>query len=100
MRESQIEKAVCEWAKAHGILAIKFTPMGEVGWPDRVFLRNGQAVFIEFKAAGKGVRPLQNHRIQVLVDQQFKAECHDNVQTAIQALRTSFFPGEGDSNRR
>ena len=100
MRESKIEKDVCAWARAHGILPVKFTPMGEVGYPDRIFLYKGKAVFIELKATGKVARPLQAHRIQVLVNNGFIAEVHDNVQTAIQSLRSAFFPGEGDSNRR
>lgn len=96
MRESKIEKEVVAWAKAHAILAIKFTPDGEVGWPDRIFLQGGKAVFIEFKAPGKLARPLQAHRLQVLVTNGFIAEVHDNVQTAIQTLRAAFFPGGGD----
>lgn len=99
MRESAIEKAVCAWAKSQGILPIKFTPDGEVGWPDRIFLYKGTAVFIEFKAHGKIARPLQAHRIQVLVNNGFIAEVHSDVQTAIQTLHAAFFPGEGDSPR-
>ena len=97
-RESQTEKDVCLWAKAHGILAVKFTPMGEVGWPDRIFLYKGKSVFIEFKATGKRARPLQEHRLEVLRDQQFIAKVHDNVDTAIQTLCSAFFPGNGNSS--
>ena len=96
MRESQIEKEVCAWAKTHGILAIKFTPDGEVGWPDRIFLYRGHGVFIEFKRLNQRARPLQAHRIKVLVTNGFKAEVHDNVQTAIEFLRSSLLSGSGD----
>ena len=99
MRESAIEKEVVAWAEAHAILAIKFTPMGEVGWPDRVFLYKGTAVFIEFKAAGKMAKSLQAHRIQVLVNNGFIAEVHNDVDTAIQALHAAFFPRDGDTPR-
>ena len=96
MRESQIEKEVCAWAKIHGIQAVKFTPMGEVGWPDRIFLKDGKAIFIEFKRSGQLARPLQQHRLNVLVTNGFKAEVHDNVQTAIEFLRSSLLSGSGN----
>ncbi len=96
MRESQVEKAVCEWAKANGILAIKFTPMGEVGWPDRIFLCRGKCVFIEFKAPGKAARALQKFRIGTLADAGFIAEIHDNVDSTIKTLHSALLPRNRD----
>jgi hypothetical protein len=90
VRESQIEKEVVAWAKAQAILAIKFTPMGEVGWPDRVFMAGGRSVFIEFKAPGKVARPLQAERIRVLVNNGFIAEVHDDTTSAIESLKRAF----------
>lgn len=44
--ESSIERAACEAARADGWLPIK---AGQNGWPDRVFLKDGVTVWIEFK---------------------------------------------------
>jgi hypothetical protein len=90
--ESYIERKVCEWAKSVGILPIKFTPMGETGWPDRVFLYCGQAVFIEFKAPGRKARPLQLARIKQLQSYGFTVGVYDNVELAIGFLGTSLLP--------
>lgn len=90
MRESKIEAYVVAWAKAHAILAIKFTPMGEAGWPDRIFLYQGLCVFIEFKAPGKLERPLQSHRLEQLRSSGFIAEVCDGESKAIELLRKEF----------
>ena len=60
MRESQIEKAVCVYAKARGWLSIKLAGPGDRGKPDRLFLaKGGRVKFIEFKAPGKKPTLLQ-----------------------------------------
>jgi len=99
MLEKTIERAVCTWANTHGILAIKFTPDGSTGWPDRIFLYKGKVLFIEFKAPGKAERPAQAHRRQQLQAQGFTSEVHNDVDTAIQALHAAFFPRDGDTPR-
>ena len=57
MRESYIEKAVCDYAKSKGWLVFKF--LGRRGVPDRIFIRNGTCFYIEFKAPGKEPTELQ-----------------------------------------
>ena len=57
MRESYIEKAVCDYAKRKGWLVFKF--LGRRGVPDRLFIRNGVMFYIEFKAPGKQPSELQ-----------------------------------------
>jgi len=94
--ERDVEKQVCAWAKAHGILAIKVTPMGTAGYPDRVFLKDGKAVFIEFKRPGGKLRPLQEHRLMQLRVAGFRAEIIDNVEDGIETLRAAFLPGGGN----
>ena len=89
MREREIEKEVCAWAKAHGILPIKFTPMGEVGWPDHIFLYGGgQVRFIEFKATGRGVDPrsLQAERIKELRRRGYRVGVVNDIQQGITFL--------------
>ena len=96
MREAPIESKVRQWCLANGVLCKKFTPMGEVGYPDRIFLKEGKCVFIELKATGKKPRPLQAERLSELQSYGFVAEWHDNVESAIETLRAAFFPRDRD----
>jgi hypothetical protein len=59
-RESHIERAVCKRAEKLGWWALKFKVIGRAGYPDRMFLRAGKLIFVEFKAPGKKPRALQN----------------------------------------
>lgn len=59
--EAKIERAVCDYAKGKGWLAYKFTSPGKRAVPDRMFLRDGTALFVEFKAPGKKPTVLQSH---------------------------------------
>lgn len=63
--EHCIEEKVCDWARSRGILPIKFTPKGEVGWPDHIFTVPplGTTVWVEFKAPGEEPEPIQAYRI-------------------------------------
>lgn len=53
MLEKQIEGAVCDYAKAKGILAYKFTSPARAAVPDRLFITpRGTFWFCEFKRTG------------------------------------------------
>ena len=60
--EKELERVLVAWAKAHGWLALKFTPFGDRGWPDRIFIKNGTHVWLELKRSGSEPGPLQLHR--------------------------------------
>lgn len=79
MREASIEKSVCRYAKGLGVLAIKFSPMGRRGWPDRIFLYKGRVLFIEFKAPGKKATPLQANAMEKLKAEGFDVFLADNA---------------------
>ena len=66
--EQDVIDPVVEWAKDNGIVCIKFTPRGDVGWPDHVFILplHGTHIWIEFKRPGKKPTPLQAHRIETI----------------------------------
>ena len=67
--ESAIEKSVVGYARGKGWLALKFSTngrFGSTGYPDRIFLRPGRVLFIEFKAPGKKPTPLQTKRHEEL----------------------------------
>lgn len=53
MKESPIEKAAAEWAKQNGWVSYKFASPNKRSVPDRVFIKNGVHVFIEFKKPGE-----------------------------------------------
>lgn len=57
--ESSIEDRVCRIAKSRGWFVRKVTWIGQIGAPDRVFIRCGYVLWIEFKAPGMKPRPSQ-----------------------------------------
>jgi hypothetical protein len=63
--ESSIEKAACKKAVAHGWRTYKFKSTVR-GVPDRIFLKKGAVVFVEFKAEGGRLTPLQKITIDSL----------------------------------
>ena len=63
MREKTIEAKLVTAVKRRGGLAPKFVSPGFDGAPDRlVLLPEGRLAFIELKAPGKKLRPLQARR--------------------------------------
>lgn len=86
LRESAIEHKVCEIAKRHGWLTFKFVSPAHRGVPDRIFIRSGQIVFIEFKAPGKKPTKLQAHIIGKMRDEQCEVWVCDSVESACNAL--------------
>lgn len=86
MRESYIEGKVKLWARLHGVLYLKISPMATAGYPDGLFLFGGRVCFIEFKAPGKLARPLQEARIAELRNHGFAVEVIDDIQSGINFL--------------
>ena len=66
LRESHIEHACCALAKAVGWLTFKFVSPAHRGVPDRIFIKEGRIVFVEFKAPGKKPTKLQESVIAKL----------------------------------
>lgn len=61
--ESAVERACRKDAEADGWTQIKVLKRG---WPDRMFLKAGWYVFVEFKREGEKPRPQQAARIAKL----------------------------------
>ncbi len=79
MREKQIEARLKREVKKVGGLALKFASPGNAGVPDRiVLLPYGKVVFVELKAPGKKLRPLQIKRKEQLEDLGFKVYIIDS----------------------
>lgn len=67
MRESVVEKKLAAEVKKRGGLAVKFVSPGFNGVPDRLVLfPGGRMAFVELKAPGETMRPLQQHRARQL----------------------------------
>lgn len=65
MLESIIEKYLVSEVKKQGGTAYKFVSPGHAGVPDRLcLLPNGTLFFVELKATGKTMRPLQDRQIE------------------------------------
>ena len=62
MREKTIEAKLVKAVRIMGGLAPKFISPGFDGVPDLVLLPKGKIAFIELKAPGKALRPLQVRR--------------------------------------
>lgn len=81
MREKAIEALLVKKTKAKGGLALKFICPGLNGVPDRlVLLPRGKFAFIELKAPGEKMRPLQVKRKRQLESLGFLVYCIDSAE--------------------
>lgn len=62
--EKYIEKKVCDYAKIKGWLQYKFSSPSCRSVPDRLFIKSGKVIFIEFKASGKLPTEAQSREIE------------------------------------
>jgi G:T-mismatch repair DNA endonuclease (very short patch repair protein) len=86
MRESEIEKRVCAYAKQNQWLAYKFVSPNNRGVPDRIFIRQGVMMFIEFKAPGKVPTKLQYKVMSRIEDEGFRVYVVDSVECGKQLI--------------
>lgn len=79
MREKTIEQKLIKAVKSAGGIAPKMVSPGFDGVPDRlVLLPGGRIAFIELKAPGKTLRPLQVRRKRQLEALGFSVYCIDS----------------------
>lgn len=79
MREKTVEVKLVQAVKSMGGLAPKFVSPGFDGVPDRlVLLPHGKLAFIELKAPGKQLRPIQVRRKKQLEGLGFQVYCIDS----------------------
>lgn len=81
MRESKIEQAICKYAKSLGWLQYKFVSPNVRGVPDRIFMRKGLCMFIEFKTTGMNLTKLQKRRAKEIKRAGFHVFHIDSVQS-------------------
>lgn len=79
MREKTVEGKLVLAVRARKGIAFKFVSPGYDGVPDRlVLLPNGKMAFIELKAPGKKLRPLQERRKAQIERLGFRVYCIDD----------------------
>ena len=79
MREKWIEQQLVKAVKDIGGIALKIVSPGFDGMPDRlILLPNRKAAFVEVKALGKSLRPLQEKRKRQLEALGFLVYCIDS----------------------
>lgn len=88
--ESHIEKTVCKWAKDRGISNLKLNGPNDRGKADRMFMKEGKAVFIEFKAPGKKPTALQLKFLAERNDDGFAAGWSDSIPSGIAILKKAY----------
>ena len=78
LSEKQIEQKLAEAVRGKGGRALKFISPGFAGVPDRiVLLPEGHVAFVELKAPGQKMRPLQMRRKRQLEILGFRVFCID-----------------------
>lgn len=88
MLESSIEKALVMQTQKKGGHAFKFVSPGCAGVPDRlVLLPGGKIAFVELKAPGRKLRPLQEKRKQQIESLGFKVWVIDQIDEVPWVLR-------------
>lgn len=81
MRERFIERKLVEAVKKMGGFAPKFVSPGLDGMPDRIVLfPMGRIAFVELKAPGEKLRPLQVKKKRQLEQLGFSVYCVDSVE--------------------
>ena len=79
--EKRVEEALSRAVKRRCGMAVKFVSPGLDGVPDRiVLLPGGKAAFVELKAPGKRLRPLQEKRKRQLEGLGFPVYVVDGVE--------------------
>ena len=81
MNEKDIESRFRKAVKDAGGLALKFDSPGYSGVPDRIVLMpRGMMCFVELKAPGKVMRPLQMRRKKQMESLGFRVYCIDSIE--------------------
>ncbi|OIJ17086.1 nuclease [Anaerobacillus alkalilacustris] len=91
MRESKIEQHLVREVKRIGGQAPKWVSPGNRGVPDRiVILPNGHTVYVEMKAPGKPLSPLQRKWFKTLKQlghKVYKIDCKEDIDSFIAEVK-------------
>ena len=88
--EKDLEQKLVREVKRIGGWALKFTSPGQAGVPDRILLFPGKVYFVELKAPGHTLRPLQEQvirRMRNLQQNVFTVSSADELEWLIQFIK-------------
>lgn len=85
--EREIEKPAVAYAVDQGWLEIKIMRANKRGWPDRIFIRLGIVIFVEFKRPDVEPSKQQQKRHRELRAAGVKVYVIDNLEMAYVLLR-------------
>lgn len=90
MRETALELRLVREVKKIGGLAPKWVSPGNRGVPDRlVILPDGLTIYVEMKAPGKPLEPMQKHWMKKLLQRghrHYKIDSHEDIDSFIQEV--------------
>jgi Holliday junction resolvase len=87
MKESNLERKLKREVERQGGKALKFVSPGTAGVPDRlVLLPGGRLFFVEVKAPGQKLRPIQEKRKRELENLGFKVYVMDSLDDFIKEV--------------
>lgn len=84
--ETYIEDAVCASAEADGWLVRKLAWRGRAGAPDRLLVKAGRVVFMEFKSPGENPRPDQHRELAALTEHGAESYAIDSIRAGLKVL--------------
>ncbi len=80
INEGMLERRLKNEVEKNGGMALKFISPSMAGLPDRIILiPGGKAIFVEMKAPGKKLRPLQVKRKSQIEALGFTVHCIDSI---------------------
>jgi len=77
--ESKIELEVKCYSELRSCLTYKFSSPSRRGVPDRIFIHNGNVMFVEFKRLGKKPTLLQKYTIYLMTEMGADVHVIDNI---------------------
>jgi hypothetical protein len=77
--EKKLERRCTDLAKAHDWYTRKWASPSHRGVPDRLFLKDGNWIAVEFKAPGNKPTGLQEYELMLIRDSGGRAMWCDNV---------------------
>lgn len=90
MRESTLERMLVSEVKKIGGRALKWVSPGNNGVPDRiVLLPNGRTVYVEMKAPGKPLQPLQKwwaNKLKGMGHKHYLLDSEDDIKAFIELV--------------
>lgn len=86
LAEKAVENKSCDTARAHGWLPRKYKSPARRAAPDRMFIKEGRVVFIEYKRVGKVPTPQQRLEAAKMLDHGAEVYWTDSVRGTKQAL--------------